>query len=45
MKTILVCNQTGGVGKPLVADEVSFSSERFGIPVSFCDLDTQGGTL
>lgn len=45
MKTILVCNQKGGVDKPLVADEVSFSSERFGIPVSFCDLDTQGGTL
>ena len=45
MKTILVCNQKGGVDKPLVADEVFFSSERFGIPVSLYDLDTQVGTL
>ena len=45
MKTILVCNQKGGVDEPLVADEVSFSSERFGIPVSLYDLDTQVGTL
>lgn len=45
MKTILVCNQKGGVGKSLVADEIAFSLERSGIPVSFYDLDTQGGTL
>lgn len=45
MKTILVCNQKGGVGKSLVADEIAFSFERSGIPVSFYDLDTQGGTL
>ena len=45
MKTILVCNQKGGVGKSLVADEITFSFERSGIPVSFYDLDTQGGTL
>ena len=43
MKTILVCNQKGGVGKSLVADEIAFSFERSGIPVSFYDLDTQGG--
>lgn len=45
MKTILVCNQKGGVGKSLVADEIAFSFERSGIPVSFYDLDAQGGTL
>ena len=45
MKTILVCNQKGGVGKSLVADEIAFSFERSGIPVSFYDLNTQGGTL
>ena len=45
MKTILVCNQKGGVGKSLCADEIAFSFERSGIPVSFYDLDTQGGTL
>lgn len=45
MKTILVCNQKGGVGKSLVADEIAFSLERSGITVSFYDLDTQGGTL
>ena len=45
MKTLLVCNQKGGVGKSLVADEIAFSFERSGIPVSFYDLDTQGGTL
>ena len=45
MKTILVCNQKGGVGKSLAADEIAFSFERSGIPVSFYDLDTQGGTL
>ena len=32
MKTILVCNQKGGVGKSLVADEIAFSFERSGIP-------------
>lgn len=41
MKTILVCNQKGGVGKSLVADEIAFSFERSGIPVSFYDLDAQ----
>ena len=45
MKTILVCNQKGGVGKSLIADEIAFSFERSGVPVSFYDLDAQGGTL
>lgn len=45
MKTILVCNQKGGVGKSLIADEIAFSFERTGTPVNFYDLDSQGGTL
>jgi len=45
MKNILICNQKGGVGKSLVADELAFSFERSQIPISFFDLDSQGGTL
>ena len=30
MKTILVCNQKGGVGKSLCADEIAFSFEQGG---------------
>ncbi len=45
MKSILVCNQKGGVGKSLIADEIAFSLERSGIPMAFIDLDQQGGTL
>ena len=28
MKTVLVCNQKGGVGKTLIADELAFALER-----------------
>ena len=45
MVNILVCNQKGGVGKSLIADELAFSFERSGVPVSFIDLDAQGGTV
>lgn len=45
MKTILVCNQKGGVGKTLIADELSFAFESDEISCQFIDLDTQGGTL
>lgn len=45
MKTILVCNQKGGVGKSMIADELAYSFERSGIEISFYDLDVQGGTL
>ncbi len=45
LKNILICNQKGGVGKSLIADELAFSFERSGIPVSFYDLDSQGGTI
>lgn len=45
MKTVVVCNQKGGTGKSLIADELAFSFERSGIPISFYDLDEQGGTI
>lgn len=45
MVNILVCNQKGGVGKSLIADEIAFSFERSRVPVSFIDLDAQGGTV
>ena len=45
MKTVLVCNQKGGVGKTLIADEIAFSLERAGVPYNFYDLDGQGGSL
>lgn len=45
MKKILICNQKGGVGKSLIADELAFSFERSGTPMAFLDLDGQGGVL
>ena len=42
MKTILICNQKGGVGKTLIADELVFVLERDLIPYSLYDLDNQG---
>lgn len=45
MKTILICNQKGGVGKTLIADELAFALERDQIPFSFFDLDEQGSAI
>lgn len=45
MKSVLVCNQKGGVGKTLIADELAFALERDGIPYNFYDLDGQGSSL
>ena len=45
MKTILICNQKGGVGKTLIADEIAFALERDLIPYNFFDLDNQGSAL
>lgn len=45
MKTVVICNQKGGVGKSMIADELAFSFERSGIPAAFYDLDSQGGTI
>ena len=45
MKTILVTNQKGGVGKTTVADELAFALERRGYNVCFQNLDPQGMVL
>lgn len=45
MKNVLVCNQKGGVGKTLIADELAFAFERDGIPYNFYDLDCQGSAI
>lgn len=45
MKTILVCNQKGGAGKTLIADEIAFALNRAGIKYNFYDLDHQGGSI
>ena len=45
MKKILICNTKGGVGKSLIADELTFSFERTGTVYNFYDLDSQGGTI
>lgn len=45
MKTILICNQKGGVGKSVLSDEIAFCFERSHIPINFYDLDNQGGTI
>jgi chromosome partitioning protein len=45
MKTILVTNQKGGVGKTTIADELAFALERRGYTVCFQNLDPQGGVI
>lgn len=45
MKTVLVCNQKGGVGKTLIADELAFALERDKIRFNFYDLDGQGSSI
>ena len=45
LKTILIVNQKGGVGKTMLADEIAFYYDRRGIDCSFYDLDGQGGAI
>lgn len=45
MKTVLICQQKGGVGKTLIADELAFALEREKIPFNFYDLDNQGSAI
>jgi chromosome partitioning protein len=45
MKTILILNQKGGVGKTLIADELAFALERDNIPFNFFDMDGQGSPI
>ena len=41
MKTVLVCNQKGGVGKTLISNELVWALERDKVPYNFYDLDGQ----
>lgn len=45
MKTVLVCNQKGGVGKTLISDEIAFALDRANVSYNFYDLDGQGGCI
>jgi chromosome partitioning protein len=45
MKTVLICNQKGGVGKTLIANELAFAFERDKVHYNFFDLDGQGSSI
>jgi chromosome partitioning protein len=45
MKTVLIANSKGGVGKTTLSDELIFELERRDKKVSFISLDPQGGAL
>ena len=45
MKTVLICNSKGGVGKTLIADELCWKLERDNIKFSFANLDNQGSAF
>lgn len=42
MKTVLIANSKGGVGKTLIADELCWKLEKDQIKYSFVNLDNQG---
>ena len=43
MKTVLVLNQKGGVGKTTICEEIAASLQRTNTPFCFYNLDPQGG--
>lgn len=45
MKTVLLANSKGGVGKTLLADELCWYCEREAIKYSFVNLDNQGSAF
>ena len=45
MKTVLICNSKGGVGKTLIADELCWKLEKDNIKYSFANLDNQGSAF
>lgn len=44
MKTIVVTNQKGGVGKSTVAIHIAYRALERGLKVAFLDMDTQGNS-
>lgn len=45
MKTILIVNQKGGVGKTTLCDELAFSFDRTNTKYNLFDMDGQGGLI
>lgn len=44
MKTVLVANSKGGVGKTTIASELAYAAENSGLTFDYYDLDRQGGS-
>lgn len=44
MKTILVANSKGGVGKTTIASELAYAAQNSGLKFDYYDLDRQGGS-
>jgi len=45
MKTVLIINQKGGVGKTTIADELAFALERRDYKTVYVSTDPQGGAV
>ena len=45
MRTVVVMNKKGGVGKTTLSDEIAFALERMGRKVSFLSVDPQVGAI
>ena len=44
MKTVLVANSKGGVGKTTIASELAYAAQKSGLTFDYYDLDRQGGS-